>query len=764
MSEERNIILDSQKISEFFNKKFSENELSRAIEVYKILRNEFKLDEEIATAGLINELFGQDKELNEQAKHLADKLGITEIIIGIAKIERQPTPKDAKQLDKYIKLLLTISTDPRAIFLRIAHYLYLLRNLRHFSPKEQEEIVLQIENIYGTIAHRLGLYKAKTEFDELTLRYRHKQDYYMIADKLKATKSAREAYISAFIKNIKKLVDPLGYNYTVKGRPKSIASIWRKMTSQSVAFENIYDLFAIRIITDIPRKEAEEIFNKDNKYKEKVIKAVSKNLQPDEKYTHDELMSQLEKIINKKTHPATPIQKKLAEEADKQIELIWRQLEHKACWDIYSVIVDKYEPNPKRLRDWISNPKSNGYESLHITVVGPESRWVEIQIRTERMDQIAEYGLAAHWAYKEQGETGMNKDSVFGQLRNALQNPVETSNSEVKKQLYSDEIFVFTPKGDIIRLPKDSIVLDFAFTIHSAIGAKCIGAIVNNAFVSYKHKLSNGDKIKIVTSNRQKPKKEWLELVKTTNAKKKIKQMLNKLEYELMKEGREILQRKLKKLNISYSDENINKLMKKYGYDRKGAFLHDIAQGKVDLSKIKQYLEPEKYEEEDLLITENTSAVSSDDNVLVIDKNVDGIVYNFAKCCNPIPGDDIFAFVTATRGATIHRLDCPNADFIMSNYPYRVLPARWKAEIQEDFTRPVTILITGTDRVGMANAITEIVNKELKLKLTSISLKSGKNDTFRGILVVNIPNRQKLDTLIKRLKTIEGVTRAFRIK
>ncbi|WP_289220902.1 RelA/SpoT family protein, partial [Xylanibacter rodentium] len=549
---------------------------------------------------------------------------------------------------------------------------------------------------------KLGLYKLKSELEDLSLKYLEHDAYYMIKDKLNATKQARDAYIDGFIGPIKDKLQEAGLRFHMKGRTKSIHSIWQKMKKQKCGFEGIYDLFAIRIIIDSP----------------------------------------LEK-------------------------------EKMQCWQAYSIITDMYQPNPKRLRDWLSVPKSNGYESLHITVLGPEKKWVEVQIRTERMDEIAERGVAAHWRYKGvKGET--NLDEWLTSIRNIL----ETSDDlqvmdQFKMDLYEDEVFVFTPKGDLLKFPKGATVLDFAYHIHSKIGNGCTGARINNKVVTFREPLRSGDQIEVMTSTTQKPKRDWLNIVKTSRAKSKIRLALKETQ---VKEGlfaKEMLERKFKNRKIEQDESLMARLVKKLGFKEVSDFYKQIVDGSLDVNVvIDTYVDlqnresghgadgPARSAEEFCFQNINTGVSRGNDDVLVIDRNLKGIDYQLARCCNPIYGDDVFGFVTINGGIKIHRTDCPNAPEMRKRFGYRVVRAKWSGKGTSQYS--ITLRIIGNDDIGIVNNLTSIISKDEKLTLRSISIDSN-DGLFRGNLVVMIDDTSRMEALIRKLRTVKGVKQVERI-
>ena len=542
----------------------------------------------------------------------------------------------------------------------------------------------------------------KSELEDLSLKYTEKEVYYHIKEKLNETKASRDKYIAAFIAPVQKKLEEAGLKFHIKGRTKSIHSIYQKMKKQKCPFEGVYDLFAIRVILD----------------------------------------SCLEK-------------------------------EKLECWQAYSIVTDMYQPNPKRLRDWLSVPKSNGYESLHITVMGPEGKWVEVQIRTERMDEIAERGLAAHWRYKGvKGESGL--DEWLTSIRETLENA--DSDLEVmdqfKLELYEDEVFVFTPKGDLYKMPKGATVLDFAFAIHSKLGSKCIGAKVNGKNAQLKQTLNSGDQVEVMTSNTQTPKRDWLNIVTTSKARTKIRQAIKEIEARQTEFAKETIERKFKNRKLEYDEAVMMRLIKKLGYKTVTEFYQDIANETRDANDIiEKYLELKKKEtenREDIVYrsAENFSMQTAQDDktfkedVLVIDQNLKGLDFKLAKCCNPIYGDDVFGFVTISGGIKIHRTDCPNARELQSRFAYRIVKARWAGK-SHGKQYPITLRIVGHDDIGIVTNITSIINKENDILLRSISIDSH-DGLFSGMMTVMVDDTSKLESLVKKIKTVKGVKQVNR--
>ncbi len=637
----------------------------------------------------------------------------TAIIDGMSGISSLHTKTDDQQADSIRELIISYSTDPRVILIKLADRLEVMRTLAIFPPEKRVRKSWESLNLYAKIAHKLGLYPIKSELEDLSLRYLEPDDYAHIVQSLSAGAAERERFIEGFLAPVREKLDRTSLKYHIKSRTKSIYSIWNKMRKQRVTFDEVYDIFALRIIIDCPREE-----------------------------------------------------------------------EKTACWSVYSIVTDFYTPNPERLRDWISIPKSNGYESLHTTVVTPGGRWVEVQIRTERMDAVAERGIAAHWRYKGvQGAIGMGTEEWLARLRELIENTDTTTSTVSTKgfeaSLSSGEIFVFTPTGDLRRLPEGATVLDFAFHIHTGVGAQCVGGKVNGRNVPIKHTLRNGDIVQILTSKNQRPKADWLAIVRTTRAKNKIRAHLRELEAHAATLGREELQRKIKNWKLAVPiDDAVTALCRHYKL-RTGTELYGrIADGRINIADTKEILtdhlsgggnahgdssgakEGLKQSTGDATRATTRDIRSSD--ALVIDDSIAGIDYKLGKCCNPIHGDDIFGFVTVTSGITIHRADCPNAARMRANYPYRVLPARWRESVSGDGAFRATIRVVADDTPGIVNRIADIMTVELKLNMRSISF-SPQGGVLAGVINVEVPGRAVVDTLIHKILAIKGVQKAHRI-
>jgi len=627
---------------------------------------------------------------------------VSRILHGLRRIQELYKKNPVIESENFRNLLLSFAEDMRVILIMIADRVNLMRQIRDTDNLDaQTQVSQEAAYLYAPLAHKLGLYKLKSELEDLSLKYLEHDAYYLIKGKLSETKSSRDAYIERFIKPISDKLTAAGLKFHIKGRTKSIHSIWQKMKKQKCGFEGVYDLFAIRIILD------------------------------------------------------TPLEK-----------------EKMQCWQVYSIVTDMYQPNPKRLRDWLSVPKSNGYESLHITVLGPEQKWVEIQIRTERMDEVAERGVAAHWRYKGVKGEGSLDDWLTG-----IRQMLETSDGreamdQFKMDLYEDEVYVFTPKGDLLKFPKGATVLDMAYHIHSKIGSTCVGARVNNKVVTFRQVLQSGDQVEIMTSTNQKPKQEWLSVVKTSRAKAKIRLALKETQ---VKEGlfaKEMIERKFKNRKIELEESVMQQLIKKLHFKEVSEFYRQVTDGTLDVNTlIDNYLEIQQGVKAptgdnqarsagEFVLDETVTQPTQSDDVLIIDRNLKGIDYQLARCCNPIYGDDVFGFVTVSGGIKIHRTDCPNAPEMKKRFGYRIVRAKWSGKGASQYS--ITLRVIGVDDIGIVNNLTSIISKEEKLVLRSINIDSH-DGLFRGNLVVMIDDNTKLEALLKKLKTVKGVKQVERI-
>ena len=627
------------------------------------------------------------------------------IIKGLNRILELYEKNPSVESENFRSLLLSFAEDMRVVLIMIANRVNIMRKIKDTENEEaRRKVSEEAAYLYAPLAHKLGLYRLKSELEDLSLKYLEHDAYYLIKEKLNATKKSRDEYIEKFIRPIDEKLKKAGLKFHMKGRTKSIHSIWQKMKKQHCGVEGIYDLFAIRIILD----------------------------------------SALEK-------------------------------EKMECWQVYSIITDMYQPNPKRLRDWLSIPKSNGYESLHITVLGPENKWVEVQIRTERMDEIAERGLAAHWRYKgiKSGESGV--DEWLNNIRSALENNDDLQlMDQFKMDLYEDEVFVFTPKGDLFKFPKGATVLDFAYTIHTNVGDHCIGAKINEKNAPLRQKLNSGDQVEILTANNQSPKQDWLNFVVTGKARAKIRQALKEMQAKQGAFAKELLERKFKNRKIEYDEGTMMRLIKRLGFKVVTDFYQSIADETLDVNDIiDKYLELQKRENDThddivyrsaegynlqaAILPEETTAK---EDVLVIDQNLKGLDFKLARCCNPIYGDEVFGFVTVSGGIKIHRCDCPNASDLRERFGYRIVKARWAGKSQGT-QYPITLRVVGHDDIGIVTNITSIISKETGITLRSIGIDSH-DGLFSGTLTVMVGDTGRLEALIKKLRTIKGVKQVSR--
>lgn len=621
---------------------------------------------------------------------------ITKIVDGLTKISNVMDVNASQQAENFKKILLTLTDDPRVILIKLADRLHNMRTLDSMKREKQLKVSSETVYIYAPLAHRMGLYSIKTELEDLAMKYMEPDVYKDIARKLSETKKERARFINEFIKPIKEKVEKANLKAEVYGRPKSIHSIWNKIKKKGVEFEEVYDLFAIRVILDsTPEKEKED------------------------------------------------------------------------CWKVYSIVSDEYNPSPERLRDWLSNPKSNGYEALHTTVMGPMGRWVEVQIRTKRMNEIAEKGLAAHWKYKEESGEGDRFDKWFQQIREVIGHQESDSIDflqEFKTSFLVEEIFVYTPKGDVKMLPVGSTALDFAFSIHSAIGVKTIGAKVNHKLVPISHKLHSGDQVEIITSNKQKASEDWLSFVVTSRAKGRIRDALKEEKKKVADEGKYTVQRKLEGLGASMVQHNIEELVHWYKLPSNLDLFYQVAIKNIDLKDLKDFkiigdrieapkpvkVLPEKHE----YIPGQIQHAKKDAELIIFGESSDKIVYNLANCCKPIPGDDVFGFVTTGKGLTIHRTNCPNAAKLMANYGHRVVKTKWAKNKEISFLTGVKII--GLDDVGVVNKITNLISGDLKLNIAAMTIEA-KEGLFRGNIKLYVNDKEELDNLVQCLLDLPGI-------
>jgi GTP diphosphokinase / guanosine-3',5'-bis(diphosphate) 3'-diphosphatase len=635
-----------------------------------------------------------------QQPEVEKEFGIPVAVItaGLSSIRELGSQKMAPQAENLRNLLLNLAGDVRVILIKIAEQLHAMRSMKHRPQEEQIRLASEASYLYAPLAHRLGFYSIKSEMEDLSLKFTDRKTYDLIARQLAQTMRDRKQFIESFIQPISEALTKQGFDFEIKGRPKSIHSIWNKMVNKGAAFEDIYDLFAIRIILNSELKN---------------------------------------------------------EKAD--------------CWQVYSTVTDLYQPNPLRLRDWISVPKTNGYESLHTTVVGPGGNWVEIQVRTKRMNEIAEKGFAAHWKYKGlESEQGL--EEWLKRIREVLETP-ETDAREFlddfKLSLYSKEIFVFTPRGDLKKFPAGATVLDFAYDIHSEVGSMCTGARVNARNVPIRHVLQNGDRVEILTSKNQSPKMDWLNFVVTSKAKTKIKFKLNEARVKQAENGKEILVRRLKNWKIAFSDETVRKLLKSYKLKIAQDLYFNIATEVIDIAQIKEILqEPVITEkpaaEQEALPPAPAETVVRTDDYLIIDDKLAQVDFKLAKCCNPILGDEIFGFVTVGEGIKVHRLNCPNAAQLISKYGYRIVKARWRSGGKEAlFT--VDINLVGEDDPQIISHISNVLTRDLKIALRAIGFDTD-NGTMRGRIKITVKDTDHLDSLMSRLAAIKGVYQVHRVE
>jgi GTP pyrophosphokinase len=628
---------------------------------------------------------------------------IAKIVDGLTKISTVMTTNSSQQAENFKKILLTLTDDPRVILIKLADRLHNMRTMDSMKQEKQLKIASETIWVYSPLAHRMGLYNIKTELEDLSMKYLEPDKYKEIAKKLAETKRERTKYINEFIRPLKDKLTNTQYPTEIYGRPKSIHSIWNKIKKKGVSFEEVYDLFAIRVILDVPL-----------------------------------------------------------------------EIEKEACWKVYSLITDEYLPSPERLRDWLSNPKSNGYEALHTTVMGPQGKWVEVQIRTKRMNEIAEKGLAAHFKYKEGTPSEDRFDKWFIQIREALGNQQEEGIDflqDFKTSFLAEEIYVYTPKGEVKMLPTNSSALDFAFYIHTAIGSKCIGAKVNHKLVPIGHTLRSGDQIEIITSNKQKPTEDWLNMVVTAKAKNSIKDALREEKKSIAEEGKYTLQRKLEGLGAAYSPYNIDQLVVYYKLSSHLDLHYNIATKKNDLKELKLFqvigdkIEAPKpiqtsTETEPVVFDPAQKTYNKKDSELIIfGESSDKIQYSLGKCCNPIPGDDVFGFVSTGKGLIIHRTNCPNATQLLANYGHRVVKTKWAKNKEISFLTGLRIV--GLDDVGVVNKITNIISGELKINIAALTIES-KEGLFQGTIKVYVHDKDELEVLVDKIKSLNGIQRVDR--
>jgi GTP pyrophosphokinase len=682
-------------------RKSGEPYIYHPLEVARIVVDEMGLGATSIVCALLHDVV-EDTEM--ELKDIEGQFGtkIAKIIDGLTKIKDASDKSLSMQAENFKKMLLTISEDIRVVFIKIADRLHNMRTLESMPRDKQLKIKSETEYVYAPLAHRLGLYTIKSELEDLCLKFSDSTIYHEIEEKIRKTQAARDRFIKEFIKPIEEALHRYNFNFTIKSRLKSIFSIWNKMQKQGIPFEEVYDLFAIRVIVDVPLEE-----------------------------------------------------------------------EKAACWRIYSIITDFYQPNPNRLRDWISFPKSTGYESLHVTVMSSIGQWVEVQIRTKRMDDIAEMGLAAHWKYKEKNGVSNHESGIeewLKKVRETLeQNDVNALEflDEFRRNLFTEEVYVFTPKGDLKTLPMGATILDFAFEIHTEVGARCLGAKVNQRLVPLNYRLKSGDQVEILTSTKIKANEDWLKLVVTTKARNKIREYIKEGKKEIIREGKDIVMRKLRQMKLAFSHEILLQLLDYFNIKSESEFFYAVGKGTIDHTLIKKF--QDKSEEEKInrtLPQPNTDALKADKKTgkkelkeIVIGRQGDKIEYSLSQCCNPIPGDEIFGIVTVSKGIKIHRTNCPNAVNIMASFGDRIIKARWADDKSQVFD--VTLKIIGTDRLGLVSDVTRVISNQLKVNITSLSFEVH-TGVFEGTISLSVYDTKQADDMTEQLNKIEGVVKVTR--
>lgn len=686
------IALDAHKDQ---RRKSGEPYIFHPIAVAKIVANELGLGATSIACALLHDVIEDSNYTYEDLEKIFSKK-VADIVNGLTKISVMNNQNVSVQSENYRKLLLTLSNDFRVILIKIADRLHNMRTLDSMRPDKQKKIAAETVYIYVPLAHRLGFYNIKSELEDLSLKYNFPEIYNEISEKLIVAKEKREQYVQKFIQLVSEKLEEEGLNFKIKGRAKSISSIYRKILKQNIPFEEVYDNYAIRII----------------------YKSDAKN----------------EKFL---------------------------------AWKIYSIVTDLYQSNPSRMRDWISQPKSTGYESLHLTILGPDNKWVEVQIRSERMDEIAERGVAAHYKYKEgfnQNSDDKNFEQWVLQIREVLENQHSLSTSElldnIKLNLYAKEVFIFTPKGDVKILPKGATVLDFAYSVHSQLGEQCSGAKINGKLMPISYVLKNGDQIDIITSPKQKPKKDWLDFVITSKAKSRIKAALNSDKNEKATEGKEILQRKLRHAKINFSEDEINNIQKYFNLKTSQELFLKFYDNTLDTSDLKRYSDSKKSIFKNIFQSllkkknEFIETQKSDLDLIVFGRNEEKLNYSFAKCCSVIPGDKIFGFLTINEGIKVHNENCPNSINLRANYDYRIMLAKWVNS--ERFINNVKIEIQGMDRLGVINDISSVISKNMNIDMKSISL-SSIDGIFIGNITLEVKNKQQLEEVLSQLRGITGI-------
>ncbi len=682
----------SFRISEGHKSGAGESAFDHALAVAVITARDLNLDADSVTAALLHNILPAHDSAPQ--KEIANTFGadISNLVTGLRKVTEMDTKTVSVNADSFRNLVISLAGDLRVVLIKIADQLDIMKKLDNVTPEVARKFSLETKHLYAPLAHRLGLYNINAELNTLVIKQLEPKAYKDIEERLYSTKDIRDTYIDDFIRPLKEVLEKENFNYKIKGRTKSVYSIWNKIYNKGVSFDEVYDLFAIRIILD------------------------------------------------------SPVEK---EKGD--------------CWQVYSLITNEYPPNTKRLRDWISVPKASGYESLHTTVLGPGDHWIEVQIRTKRMDEVAEKGLAAHWKYKDGANTSV-MEKWLTDIRNILEGD-NLSIVDVLDSLQTDnvdeEVFVFTPAGDLKRLRKGATLLDFAYNIHSEVGDHCVGGTINGKKVGIRQKLKSGDRINIETSKNQHPNSDWLNFVVTPRARMKIRTTLNEEISREVENGKDIIKRKLKNWKLEFSNENINLMVKTLGYKYGKDLYYDIATGKLEPLKLKAVL-TENREMKDVVDNSEAEKPAFDDSVLnyaedtlVIDQNVSNMIYSMAKCCNPVFGDKVFGFITITKGIKIHRNSCPNAKDMKARYPYRIVKATWNKEERTNAFM-ATLMITGSDEMGIASKITHIITTEFQMQMNGLKFNSIKGE-FKGRLQVHVRNTEHLNMLIDNLKKIRGV-------
>ena len=695
------IALDAHKDQ---RRKTGEPYIFHPIAVAKIVANEIGLGATSIMCALIHDVVEDSDDYTFEDIERLFGTTVAKIVNGLTKISRLKKDQGASiQAENFRKMLLTLNDDVRVILIKIADRLHNMQTMDSMTPDKQIKISSETLYIYAPLAHRLGLYNIKTELEDLGLKYTEPDVYDDILARIKESKEQQNNYIAEFSDIIKNSLDKENFEYVIKGRPKSIYSIRKKMLDQGVSFDEVYDKFAIRIIysSDL----SQEKFN---------------------------------------------------------------------AWKIYSIVTDHFNPNPNRLRDWISQPKSTGYESLHITVMGPKGRWVEVQIRSKRMDEIAEKGYAAHFKYKNNDEKESGLENWLNKLKETLENPEVNAVDFVeqfKLNLYAKEIYIFTPNGDIKSLPKGATPIDFAYAIHTEIGSKCRGAKVNGKLVPLSYELKSGDQVEIITSNSQKPKSSWLDIVQTARAKSRIKTALKEEQKQIAEDGKEILERKLRHIKIPFNEKTINELVRFFKLKTSLDLFYRFGTGSIDNQQLKNYVAQrsnvvysffrDKIRRSQKNVLENkTEEITNKYDLLVFGKSEEKLDYKLAPCCNPIPGDKVFGFVTVTEGIKVHKQNCPNAISMQSQYAYRIMSAKWIDSSQQAYK--VQLKLTGMDNVGLVNEVTRIISTSMQVNIHKLNI-SGEDGIFEGQITVGIKNNDQLKKLIEKLKKIDGIDKVERL-